>query len=199
MVRRAIHPQLARPAPELAPRLIGWELAANGVRARITETEAYQGEEDLACHASRGRTARTATLYGAPGTLYVYLCYGMHWMLNIVCDDVDVPAAVLVRSVEVIAGHELAARRRGSAAPAPGAHAWLRLANGPGKVCQALGLDRELHGTALGSSSALRLTPPTRPPAALKNGARVGVGYAGPRWSQMRWRWWEAGFPVAKG
>jgi DNA-3-methyladenine glycosylase len=194
---RVAHLDLSLPAPEVAPRLIGWELSANGVRGRIVETEAYQGEEDLACHASRGRTPRTAILYGAPGTLYVYLCYGIHWMLNLVCDRPETPAAVLVRGLEIVAGHELAAQRRGAAAPAPGSRGWLRLANGPGKVCQALGLDRRHHGTVLGADSALRLMPPTRAPGALCVGPRVGVAYSGPVWSRQPWRWWESGFPVA--
>ena len=76
---------LARPAPLVEPELLGWRLTVHGVSGIIAETEAYQGEEDLACHAAKGRTPRTATLYCAPGTLYVYLCYGMHWMLNVDC------------------------------------------------------------------------------------------------------------------
>jgi DNA-3-methyladenine glycosylase len=180
---------LALPAHRAAPRLIGWELAVPGVRARITEAEAYHGVGDLACHAAKGRTARTETLFAPSGALYVYLCYGMHWMLNLVCAEAGVPSAVLVRGVEITAGHELVRQRRGRSD--------LRAANGPGKVCQALGLDRAHHGLRLGADGCgLQLLPPTRPRAALRRGPRVGVDYAGPVWSAKAWRWWEAGFPV---
>jgi DNA-3-methyladenine glycosylase len=90
---------LERPAPPVAPELIGWRLQVNGITGTIAETEAYYGEDDLACHASKGRTPRTATLYAQPGTIYVYLCYGIHWMLNLECDREGVPSAVLVRGL----------------------------------------------------------------------------------------------------
>lgn len=75
---------LYRPAPLVAPDLLGWRLAIGGLEARITETEAYHQVTDLACHASRGRTRRTEVLFARPGTLYVYRCYGIHWLLNLV-------------------------------------------------------------------------------------------------------------------
>jgi DNA-3-methyladenine glycosylase len=182
---------LAVPAPDLAPRLIGWELEAHGVRGRIVETEAYQGREDRACHASKGRTPRTETLFAAPGTLYVYLCYGMHWMLNIVCDRRDEPAAVLIRALDIRAGEALAGERRGGASGA-------QLANGPAKLAQALALDRAHNGLRLGAVDCpLRLLPPREPARQLQTGPRVGVDYAGEEWAGMPWRWWEAGFPVA--
>ncbi len=195
---------LSSPAPQAAPLLIGWRLHAHGVVARITETEAYQGEADLACHAARGRTRRTAALYGAAGTLYVYRCYGMHWMLNLVCDRAEVPAAVLIRSVSVISGLDLARARRGSAAGrarqgAVRARADLTLANGPGKVCQALGLDGSSHGLHLDDPrGGISLSPPRGAPPLLDCGPRIGVSYAGAYWSRRRWRWWERGFPVAR-
>jgi DNA-3-methyladenine glycosylase len=174
------------------------------VVARITETEAYQGEADLACHAARGRTRRTAALYGAAGTLYIYRCYGVHWMLNLVCDRMDEPSAVLIRAVEVVAGADLARARRAAAA----GRAWSRrpdardprtLANGPGKVCQALALDGRSHAFHLDDPGCgISLSPPAGPPPRLSRGARVGVAYAGAYWSRRRWRWWERGFPVAR-
>lgn len=172
--------------------------------ARITETEAYQGEADRACHAARGRTARTAALYAAAGTLYVYRCYGMHWMLNLVCDREDEPAAVLIRAVEIIDGHELAAARRRTAAARAGPagrsdRASRTLANGPGKVCQVLALDGRWHGVHLDDPrSGIALSPPDGAPPGLSCGARIGVSYAGRFWSRRRWRWWERGFPVAR-
>jgi DNA-3-methyladenine glycosylase len=198
---REAHPActlLRLPAYEAAPRLIGWEVEAHGVRARITEVEAYQGQQDRACHAARGRTARTAVLYARAGTLYVYRCYGMHWMLNLVCDRDGEPAAVLVRSVEIISGGPVARARRALSDAVP-----LRdgrtIANGPGKVCQALALDGGQHGVHMHDRAcALTLHPPQGPVGALARSARIGVDYAGPRWSRRRWRWWLRGFPVAE-
>lgn len=183
---------LSRPAPELAPWLIGCELKAHGVRARIVETEAYQGEEDRACHASRGRTPRTAVLYRKPGTLYLYLVYGMHVLLNLVCDREGEPAAVLIRAIDIVDGVDEVRRRRHQPRCRP-----QLLANGPGKVCQALALDLGHNGLELGRSRCpVTLSRGRRPPA-IAHGPRVGVDYAGPGWADKPWRWWEAGFPVA--
>ncbi|MBA3684763.1 MAG: DNA-3-methyladenine glycosylase [Planctomycetes bacterium] len=185
-------PDLSLPAPEVAPALIGCVLACQGVRARIVETEAYQGEEDRACHASRGMTPRTRLLYQEPGTIYLYLVYGMHVLLNLVCDRPGTPAAVLIRAVEVIDGEALVRQRRNQPTCRP-----RLLANGPGKVCQALGLDLSSNASVLGRQECpLRLLAPTQPRAALASGPRVGVSYAGPGWADRPWRWWERGFPV---
>ena len=181
------HDLLALPAHRAAPRLIGWELAIGGVRACITETEAYHSTRDLACHAAKGRTARSETLFAASGTLYVYLCYGIHWMLNLVCDREGMPSAVLIRGIEVIEGQALVRQRRGRSDA--------RATNGPGKVCAALGLDRSHHGLHL-NADVLRLLPPTQLRRRLRRGPRVGVAYAGPDWASKPWRWWEDGFPV---
>jgi DNA-3-methyladenine glycosylase len=185
---------LSQPAPTAARELIGWELAAHGVRGRITEAEAYQGEQDQACHASKGRTPRTETLYAAPGTLYVYLCYGMHSLLNLVCDREGIPAAVLIRSLEITDGWELACERRGMVICRDSR----RLVNGPAKVCQALGLTTAHNALTLGSRNCpLRLLSPSRQVGTIRRGPRVGVAYAGKAWAGKPWRWWEDGFPVA--
>jgi DNA-3-methyladenine glycosylase len=188
-----------RPAPELAPHLIGWELRAHGVAGRIVETEAYQGEEDAACHARRGCTPRTRPLYGPPGTLYLYLVYGMHVLLNLVCDQVGTPAAVLIRALQVTDGIAIARARRGaggrrlSAAAAPG-----RLANGPGKVVEVLQLSLAATRTHLGDvDGPLQLSPPRSPVGPLRQGPRVGVAYAGADWAARPWRFWEEGAPIA--
>lgn len=184
----------ARPAPACAPELIGWELVCGRVRGRIVETEAYHGEEDRACHASRGVTPRTAVLYRAPGTVYCYLVYGMHVLLNLVCEREGFPAAVLIRALEITEGEALVRRRRRQPAARP-----RLLANGPGKVCEALALGLEANGAMLGHGGCpLTLQPPTRRPDALASGPRVGVAYAGPEWAAKPWRWWEAGFPVVR-
>ena len=87
-----------RPCLEVARDLVGKVIVHKGIRMRISETEAYCGEADTACHASRGRTKRTEVLYADAGTIYVYLCYGIHWLMNIITGDVDDPQGVLIRA-----------------------------------------------------------------------------------------------------
>jgi DNA-3-methyladenine glycosylase len=180
-VKKNIYTLLNQPATVVAPQLLGWHLRIGDVTARITETEAYHTEKDLACHASKGRTPRTEGLYARSGSLYVYLCYGMHWMLNFVCDQVDIPSAVLIRSVSI-----------NGVDP--------RTSNGPGKVSKLLGLNQAHHGTHL-DDGVVRLLPPATsarlPPSGHQCGPRIGVAYAGPIWANKPWRHWETGFPVA--
>ena len=118
---------------EIGPALIGAFVAHGEVVLRITETEAYRWPGDTACHARAGRTARTAPLFGPAGRAYVYLCYGIHHLLNIVTGPDGEAQAVLVRSAEVVAGHDRVRQRRGRLGRG-------QLA-GPGKVGQALALD----------------------------------------------------------
>lgn len=169
---------LAQPAPVAAPALLGWELSCQGVTGCIAEVEAYQGEEDRACHASRGRTPRTLPLYAPCGTLYVYLCYGMHHLLNLVTDRHGVPSAVLIRGLLI-----------------PGLDP--RYSNGPGKVARLLSLDRRQSGLRLGDRDCpLALRPGRTPNVPIACGTRVGVAYAGPEWAGKPWRWWLTGFPA---
>ena len=113
---------------------------ASGV---IVETEAYVGEHDPACHAAAGRTKRTTPLYGRPGIAYVYFIYGMYWCVNAVTRAEGLPSAVLIRALEPLAGIELMRARRGPA------RSDRELANGPGKLCIALGIGREHNGVSL--------------------------------------------------
>ena len=146
---------------------------------KIVETEAYIGPEDKACHASKGRTARTEIMFGPAGYAYVYLVYGFHHMLNIVTESVDYPAAVLIRAVEPVQGVELMRARRET-------EQLHNLANGPGKLCQAFAVDRALNG---GDLCGKVLYLEDRGEAVLKvvTTPRIGVDYAG-LWKDKPWR-----------
>jgi DNA-3-methyladenine glycosylase len=146
----------ARETELVARELLGAVLqcTARGTRCRgrIVETEAYTGEEDLACHAAAGRTARTEVLYGPPGRAYVYFIYGMHWCVNAVTRRAGMPSAVLIRAVEPLEGIEAMRRRRHGRPDA-------ELTNGPGKLCEAFGITGPAHHGASLISSALRIYP----------------------------------------
>lgn len=187
---------LARPfydrdALEVARDLIGCFVSHAGVTLRITEVEAYRYPGDTANHARMGRTRRNAPMWGQPGHAYVYLCYGLHHMLNFVTGPEGHPAAVLIRGGEPVEGMaEVRARRPGRAGPG--------LSNGPGKVGAALGLHTALSGSPLDGVITVeaRVVTPT-----LVVGPRIGIGYASPADQAAPWRVAEAGsawvsFPV---
>jgi len=161
--------------------LLGRLLARDGVVLRITEVEAYGGPEDSASHARHGRTARNAVMWGPPGRAYLYFCYGVHWMLNVATGPEDSAAAVLIRGAEVIAGLETVLARRKAARATPG------LCTGPGKVAQALGLDRSFNGHDLTAEGGLALRPGS-PPAHIVAGPRLGIAFATPGDQARRWR-----------
>ena len=119
-----------RPTLTVAQELLGKEIIFNEHRAVITETEAYIGEEDPACHAARGRTKRTEVMYGRAGFSYVYLIYGMYHCLNFVTEEYDFPAAVLIRSVRINGIED-------------------KKLNGPGKLCRFMGITTEHNATDL--------------------------------------------------
>jgi DNA-3-methyladenine glycosylase len=148
----------------------------------IVETEAYRGPEDRASHAYGGRrTARTETMYRRGGTAYVYFVYGLHYQFNVVTNVEDVPHAVLVRAVAPLEGVEVMRRRR-EGRPDD------ELASGPGKLCAAFGIDRNLDGAdLLGDRVWIEAGPRRIAPAAIVAGPRVGVDYAG-RWARKPWR-----------
>lgn len=160
-------------AEALARRLLGCRLrvdGGDGVRtARIVETEAYVGEHDLACHASRGRTRRTESLYGPPGTAYVYLVYGLHRLFNVVAADPGDPQAVLIRAVEPL---DFAART-----------------HGPGLASAALGIELTDDRTDL-VSGRIRVLAGDAPERILV-GPRIGVDYAG-AWADAPLRFGDA-------
>ena len=131
----------ARPVVEVARDLIGCTVRHGETEGVIVETEAYH-ESEPACHAYVGLTARTRVLFGEPGTAYVYFSYGIHSLLNAVCEPAGVGAAVLIRALEPVAGVELMRERRRL-------HALHALCSGPGKLTQALGVDLACNDTSL--------------------------------------------------
>jgi DNA-3-methyladenine glycosylase len=135
-----------RPTLKVAKELLGKYLVVQKdghlISGRIVETEAYIGFKDPASHAYRGMTTRNQVMFGNPGYAYVYLTYGMHHCLNLVTEKKGYPAAVLIRALEPIEGIEIMKRRRVRQKPKD-------LTSGPGKLCQAMGVDRRLNGADL--------------------------------------------------
>ena len=150
-----------RPCVEVARDLVGKVLVCGGKQLRISETEAYCGESDTACHASRGRTKRTEVMYMDAGTVYVYLCYGIHWMLNIVTGEENAPEAVLIRAcVE---------------------------AKGPGKLTKALGITGDYNRSSVVTSDALWVGDDGFR-CEIAQDKRVGIGYASQEDQDRLWR-----------
>ena len=168
---------------DVAKQLLGKYLVRKhpegGAVGRIVETEAYVGPQDLACHASKGRTARTEVMFGPAGHAYVYFIYGFYNMLNLVTEAKDYPAAVLIRAVEPVDGIELMKERRQNGA--------LRnLASGPGKLCQAFAVDRSLNGADL-RGDVLYVEDRGEPIPKFQATPRIGVDYAG-KWKSKPYR-----------
>lgn len=162
-----------RDALIVARALIGTHLVHRGRAARIVETEAYRGPEDLACHAKVGLTKRTATLYGPPGHAYVFLIYGMYDCFNVVCFGEGKGHAVLVRAIE----------------PAEGMPAGIRT-DGPGRLARALGITRADNAVDLVASDHLHIAPRAKRPR-IAVSPRVGVAYAG-EIAEAPWRFYDA-------
>jgi DNA-3-methyladenine glycosylase len=160
----------------VAEQVLGCHVAANGVLVRIVEVEAYRFPGDTANHARMGRTARNAPMWGEPGHAYVYLCYGLHRMLNFVTGPAGHAAAVLIRGVEVVGGHGAVEARRPSG----------RL-DGPGKVGAALGLSTADSASPLFGRGPIRVYRGPRPTAVVR-GPRIGIDYAAPADREAPWR-----------
>ncbi len=169
------------PVDQVARRLLGCLLVRGDVVLRITEVEAYGGPEDSASHARHGRTPRNAVMWGPAGRAYLYFCYGVHWMLNVAAGPDEAPAAVLIRGAEVVAGLETVLARRNATKPSP------TLCAGPGKVAQALGLDRAFNGHDLLAEGGLELQDGP-PPARIHTGPRLGIAFAAPQDQARPWR-----------
>jgi DNA-3-methyladenine glycosylase len=152
---------------EVAPDLLGKVLFRrfdNGklFTSQITEVEAYRGEEDKACHASKGRTSRTEIMYHPGGTVYTYLIYGMHWMLNFVTGGRDEPQAVLIRGLDLISG--------------------------PGRITRRLEIGPDFYGESLVGSERLWIEDAGQH-VTMQAGPRIGIDYAGEPWKTLPWRY----------
>ncbi|MGN0605771.1 MAG: DNA-3-methyladenine glycosylase [Oscillospiraceae bacterium] len=152
---------------EVAPDLVGKILVhklndGTEKRLRITETEAYRGTEDKACHASKGRTPRTELLYRESGVVYVYLCYGIHWLMNVITGEKEQPQGVLIRACE-------------------GKY------NGPAKLTKYLEIDKSLNGLSITGNSEIWIEDDGYRPQ-IRTDKRVGIDYAGQEWIDKPWR-----------
>jgi DNA-3-methyladenine glycosylase len=176
----------ARDTVTVARELLGQRLVrvCNDQRLAglITETEAYVGETDLACHARAGRTPRTEVMFGPPGHAYIYFNYGLHWMLNVVTERAGFPAAVLIRAIAPVSGLEAMRRHRGHKPDRA-------LADGPGKLTQALRIDGALHGVDLCARDAELFIEHAAPASAMHLLARprVGIDRVPEPWRSVAW------------
>ena len=171
----------ARSVHEVAPELIGCTLLVDGVGGRIVEAEAYDSE-DPASHGFRGETTRNRAMFGPPGHAYVYRSYGVHWCLNLVCGREGVPEAVLLRALEPSHGLERMRERRGLEDER-------LLCAGPGRLCQALGVEAAHDGLPLDAPPFALLA--TGEDVAVARGPRVGITRA----AELPWRYGLAGSP----
>jgi len=153
-------------AKNLVGKTLVRKIGGKIIRELITETEAYVGPHDLASHSSRGKTTRNKIMFREAGTIYVYFTYGMHWMLNIVTEEKNFPAAVLIRGTENF--------------------------KGPAKLTKALRIDKKLNGKKLGKKSGLWIESPSQDAPAyrgkIKHATRIGVAYAGKIWASKPYR-----------
>jgi len=172
-----------RPTLIVARELLGAHLVSTLGKQRlvgkIIETEAYIGESDLGCHASRGKTARNTVMFGRAGIAYVYFTYGVHWMVNAVTEAEGFPAAVLIRAIEPLEGVEIILRRRHG-----------RDTKGPAKVTQALGINRAQNGIDLTARTGeLRIeNGESIPDESVTIGPRVGLYSVPEPWKSRPWR-----------
>jgi DNA-3-methyladenine glycosylase len=163
-----------RPVAVVAEGLLGCRICRDGVVLVVTEVEAYGGPEDTASHCRFGRTTRNAPMWGVGGRCYVYLCYGIHWMLNVVTGREGEGAAVLIRSCEVVDGLQTVLERRRKV---NGGRNAADICGGPGKVAQALAVDGGFNGHTLSEPGGLELREGVRP-SSVERTKRVGVDYA---------------------
>jgi len=158
-----------QPALEIAPKILGAKLCHRGEdeliqKFTICETEAYHGIDDLASHASRGKNQKNQLMFGPANIWYLYLCYGVHWMLNLVTDRDGAPSAVFIRATLEV--------------------------KGPGRLTRKFSLDQSYSGLPNHPSTNLWLEKNSSQPEKIKRGRRVGISGAGPYWSKVPYRFW---------
>lgn len=160
--KKFFHRDALAVAPELVGKLLVHRLPdGTKLRERIAETEVYCGEEDKACHASKGRTPRTELLYGECGIIYVYLCYGMHWLMNVITGERESPQGILLRAGEKY--------------------------NGPAKLTKALKIDGSFNGVPIYGNGEVWIEDDGYSPK-IRTAPRVGIDYAGEYWKSIEWR-----------
>jgi len=179
----------SRDTVTVARELLGTKLVReyNGsiLSGMITETEAYLGAGDSACHSARGRTPRNSVMFGPAGVAYVYFVYGMHFMFNIVTEQAGIPCAVLIRGMKPLAGLAQMQALRGRKGS--------EVANGPAKLCQAMDIDKSLNGWDLTRGRLLWLESHLKiKPDSIKSGPRIGIGYAARKDREAPLRFWTA-------
>lgn len=158
----------SRDSEEVAQELLGDILVKDGFKGRITETEAYYGENDSASHAYNGKTERNEIMFGVPGKVYVYLCYGVYYLLNITTRSKGRPGAVLIRSIKPLEGvNEMKINR--------GVEEVLELTTGPGKLTKALGVDKRYNGCDVTQKNSKMKVLEGGDPSGVSKGPRVGV------------------------
>ena len=156
------HRDVLEAAPDLVGKILVHRLSdGTELRERIAETEAYRGEEDKGCHAAKGRTKRTELLYGESGVIYVYLCYGMHWLMNVITGEKDQPQGLLLR-------------------------AGVRY-DGPAKLTKNMMIDGSFNGADLRSCEEIWFEYDGYRPV-IRTAPRVGIDYAGEYWKDVEWR-----------
>ncbi|MBU1146249.1 DNA-3-methyladenine glycosylase [Patescibacteria group bacterium] len=176
-------------AQEILGKFLVRKIGKKIIAGKIVETEAYVGPSDLASHASRGKTARTEPMFGPPGHAYVYLVYGLNYCFNIVTEKENYPAAVLIRAIEPTDGIDLIKKFRKNQ------KIIFNLTNGPGKLCQALKIDKSLNNSDISKNilwvedRGLKIKP-----SEIVAAKRIGVDYAG-QYKNKPWRFYLRGNP----
>ncbi|PKM81377.1 MAG: 3-methyladenine DNA glycosylase [Firmicutes bacterium HGW-Firmicutes-13] len=156
-------------AQNLIGKYLKHSLPEGEVMGRIVETEAYLSRDDPACHAFRGKTRRNEAMFGSPGTSYVYLIYGMYYCFNVVTQKEGVGEAVLIRALEPLKGIDYMRYRRGTSKQ-------YDITNGPGKLCQAMGINKEHNGKSLNQGNLIILDSKEKPP--IEKSPRIGINVA---------------------
>jgi len=174
-------------ASDLIGKVLVRRYKGRNLAGKIIETEAYTGPLDLACHASKGKTPRTAVMFGPPGFSYVYMIYGFYFCLNVVTEAEGYPAAVLIRAVEPLENINTMRNLRS------GPRLDTNIASGPGKLCIAMSIDKTLNATDM-TGATLWIEDRRIPAGPIDSGPRIGVDYAG-EYRDKPWRFLERGNP----